>query len=62
MKGILKALAPKLVDVVASSNPVAGTVLKMATRKLGLPENSTPEQIEDEIAVSYTHLTLPTKA
>ncbi len=49
VKGILKALAPKLVDVVASSNPVAGTVLKMATKKLGMPENSTPEQIEDEI-------------
>jgi len=49
MKGILKALAPKLVDVVASSNPVASTVLKMATKKLGMPENSTPEQIEEEI-------------
>ena len=49
MKGILKALAPKLVSVVASSNPVAGTVLKMATKKLGLPDNSTPEQIEEEI-------------
>ena len=49
MKGILKALAPKLLDVVASSNPVAGTVLKMATKKLGLPDNSTPEQIEEEI-------------
>ena len=49
MKGILKALAPKLVDVVASSNPVAGTVLKMATKKLGMPDNSTPEQIEEEI-------------
>lgn len=49
MKGILKALAPKLLDVVASSNPVAATVLKMATKKLGMPENSTPEQIEEEI-------------
>ena len=49
MKGILKALAPKLVDVVASSNPVAGTVLKMATKKMGMPDNSTPEQIEEEI-------------
>ena len=49
MKGILSALAPKLVDVVASSNPVAGTVLRMATKKLGMPENSTPEQIEEEI-------------
>jgi len=49
MKGILKALAPKLLDVVASSNPVAGTVLKMATKKLGLPDGSTPEQIEEEI-------------
>lgn len=49
MKGILKALAPKLVDVVASTNPVASTVLKMATKKLGMPENSTPEQIEEEI-------------
>jgi len=49
MKGILKALAPKLVSVVASSNPVAATVLKMATKKLGLPDNSTPEQIEEEI-------------
>ena len=49
MKGILSALAPKLVDVVASSNPVASTVLKMATKKLGMPENSTPEQIEEEI-------------
>tara|TARA_Y100001938_G_scaffold31951_1_gene43670 strand:+ start:493 stop:969 length:477 start_codon:yes stop_codon:yes gene_type:complete len=49
MKGILKALAPKLLDVVASSNPVAGTVLKMATKKLGLPDNATVEQIEQEI-------------
>ena len=49
MKGILKALAPKLVDVFASSNPVAGTVLKMATKKLCMPDNSTPEQIEEEI-------------
>ena len=49
MKGILKALDPKLVGVVASSNPVAGTILKMATKKLGMPDNSTPEQIEEEI-------------
>ena len=49
MKGILRALAPKLVDVVASSNPVASTVLKMATKKLGLPDNATVEQIEEEI-------------
>ena len=46
---ILKQLAPSLIDVVSSSNPIAGTVLKMATKRLNMPENSTPEQIEEEI-------------
>lgn len=46
---ILKQLAPSLIDVVSSSNPIAGTVLKMATKRLNMPEDSTPEQIEEEI-------------
>ena len=46
---ILKQLAPSLIDVVSSSNPIAGTVLKMATKRLNMPEDSTPAQIEEEI-------------
>ncbi len=49
LKGILKALAPTLVGVVEKSSPLAAVAVRLAAKKLNLPENSTPEQIETEI-------------
>ena len=49
LKGILKALAPTLVGVVEKSSPLAAVEVRLAAKKLNLPENSTPEQIETEI-------------
>lgn len=49
MKGLLKALAPTLVNVATSGNPVAGVAIKLAAKRLGLGENSSIEQIEDHI-------------
>jgi len=46
LKGILGALAPTLVDVATSANPIAGIALKMAAKKLNLPETSSLEEIE----------------
>lgn len=46
---ILKVLAPTLVDVATSSNPIAGIALKMAAKKLGMPDNSSLEQIEETV-------------
>lgn len=49
LKGILKALAPTLVNVATSSNPIAGMAVKMAAKKLGMPDNSSLEQIEETV-------------
>ena len=49
LKGLLGALAPTLVKTVASSNPIAGMAVKLAARKLGMPETSTIEQIEEVV-------------
>jgi NhaP-type Na+/H+ or K+/H+ antiporter len=49
LKGILGALAPTLLKTVASSNPIAGMALKIAAKKLGMPENSSIEQIEEVV-------------
>ena len=50
MKGILRALSPTLVNLATSSNPIAGMVVKMAAKKLGMPDNSSLEQIEETVA------------
>jgi len=47
LKGILGALAPTLVNVATSGNPVANIAIKMAAKKLNMPETSTLEQIEE---------------
>lgn len=49
MKGLLKALAPTLVNVATSANPVAGVALKLAAKKLGIPETATIEDVENHI-------------
>lgn len=49
MKGILRALSPTLVNLATSSNPIAGMVVKMAAKKLGMPDNSSLEQIEETV-------------
>ena len=49
LKGILGALAPTLVKTVASSNPIAGMAVKLAAKKLGMPETSSIEQIEEAV-------------
>ena len=49
LKGILGALAPTLVKTVASSNPIAGMAVKLAAKKLGMPETSSIEQIEEVV-------------
>jgi len=49
LKGILKALSPTLVNVATSSNPLAGMVVKMAAKKLGMPDNSSLEEIEETV-------------
>ena len=43
---LLKTLAPTLMKTVASSNPIAGMAVKLAARKLGLPDTSTIDEIE----------------
>ena len=45
--GFLGALAPTLVNVATSGNPVANIAIKMAAKKLNMPETSTLEQIEE---------------
>ena len=49
MKGILAALAPTLVNVATSGNPVANVAIKLAAKKLGLGENSSIQEVEDHI-------------
>ena len=49
LKGLLGALAPTLVKTVASSNPIAGMGVKLAAKKLGLPETSNIAQIEEAV-------------
>ena len=51
-------------DVIDTLETERGEVLKWAESKLKNPKRSTckPEPWEEVAAVSYTHLTLPTKA
>ena len=49
LKGILGALAPTLVKAATSANPMAGLALKLAARKLGMPESSSLEDIEEKV-------------
>ena len=45
--GLLKSLAPTIAS--AAGGPMAGMAVKMAASKLGLPENTTANEIEDLI-------------
>lgn len=49
MKGLLKALAPTLVNVATTANPLAGMAVKMAANKLGIPADSTLEDVERHV-------------
>lgn len=49
MKGLLKALAPTLVNVATSGNPVANVAIKLAAKKLGIGETASIEDIENHI-------------
>ena len=49
MKGLLKALAPTLVNVATSGNPVAGVAIKLAAKKLGIGESASIQDIENHI-------------
>tara|TARA_R100000808_G_scaffold22265_1_gene48353 strand:- start:670 stop:1134 length:465 start_codon:yes stop_codon:yes gene_type:complete len=49
LKGILGSIAPTLIKAAASSNPVAGIAVKLAARKIGLPDSASVEQIEETI-------------
>jgi len=49
LKGLLGALAPTLVKAATTANPIAGMAVKLAARKLGMPETSTIEQIEEVV-------------
>lgn len=45
--GLLKSLAPTIAQ--AAGGPMAGMAVKMAAKKIGLPETATANQIEDLI-------------
>ena len=45
--GLLKSLAPTIAS--AAGGPMAGMAVKMAASKLGLPESTTANEIEDLI-------------
>jgi len=45
--GLLKSLAPTIAS--AAGGPMAGMAVKMAAKKLGLPETATANEIEDII-------------
>jgi len=45
--GLLKSLAPTIAS--AAGGPMAGMAVKMAAKKLGLPETATANEIEDLI-------------
>ena len=45
--GLSKSLAPTIAS--AAGGPMAGMAVKMAASKLGLPENTTANEIEDLI-------------
>ena len=45
--GLLKSLAPPIAQ--AAGGPMAGMAVKMAAKKIGLPETATANQIEDLI-------------
>ena len=45
--GLLKSLAPTIAS--AAGGPLSGMAVKMAASKLGLPENTTANEIEDLI-------------
>lgn len=49
MKGLLKALAPTLVNVATSGNPVASVAVKLAAKKLGIGESASIQDIENHI-------------
>tara|TARA_B100000575_G_scaffold212704_1_gene173522 strand:- start:97 stop:558 length:462 start_codon:yes stop_codon:yes gene_type:complete len=49
VKGLLKALAPTLVNVATSGNPVAGVAIKLAAKKLGIGESASIQDIENHI-------------
>ena len=49
LKGILSSLAPTLVKAATTANPIAGMAVSLAAKRLGLPENASIEQIEDEV-------------
>tara|TARA_R100000654_G_scaffold23469_1_gene45864 strand:- start:469 stop:936 length:468 start_codon:yes stop_codon:yes gene_type:complete len=49
VKGLLKALAPTLVNVATSGNPVAGVAVKLAAKKLGIGESASIQDIENHI-------------
>ena len=49
LKGLLKAVAPTLLSTVEKSSPIAAVAVRLAAKKLNLPDNSTPEQIENEL-------------
>jgi len=49
MKGILKALAPTLVNVATTANPLAGMAVKMAASRLGLPDTVSIDEVERHV-------------
>ena len=49
LKGLLKALAPTLVKTVVGSSPIGGLAMGLVTKKLGLPETSTVEEVEQHV-------------
>ena len=49
LKGILRDLAPTLLKAAGSTNPIAGMAVKLAARKLGLPDSASIEKIEEAV-------------
>ena len=45
--GLLKSLAPTIAQ--AAGGPMAGMAVKMAAKKIGLPDTATANEIEDLI-------------
>ena len=49
LKGVLSALAPTLVKTVVGSSPIGSLAMGLVTKKLGLPETSTVEEVEQHV-------------
>ena len=49
LKGVLSALAPTLVKTVVGSSPIGSLAMGLVTKKLGLPETSTVQEVEQHV-------------